>query len=70
MAHSRATAFGMISPKTSMTRVNTIVTKSGAIGPTTRSKAQVAADAAMMWDTVTPIIAAESVRSGRRNASR
>ena len=70
MAHSRATALGMISPNTSMTGVSVSVTISGAMPPSTGSSANVTAEAATMWAMVTPIIAVDSRRSGWRNDSR
>ena len=70
VAHSRVMAFGMISPKTSITGVNRNVATSGAHAPSTGRRLQVTAEPATMWATVTPIIAVESARSGWRNASR
>src|SRR5206468_848636 len=70
VAHARATAFGMISPNTSMTGVRTRVTTTGARPPSVGRRLHVVADAATMCATVTPIIAVESTRSGWRKASR
>ena len=60
----------MISPKTSITGVSETVTTSGASPPRTGRRLHVAAEAATMCATVTPIIAVESTRSGWRKASR
>src|SRR5712691_5028022 len=70
VAQARAAAFGMISPNTSMTGVRTRVTTTGARPPSVGRRLHVAADAATMCATVTPIIAVESTRSGWRKASR
>jgi len=70
VAHSRATALGMISPNTSITGVSVSVTTSGATPPSTGSRAKVTAEAATMCAIVTPIIAVDSKRSGWRNDSR
>ena len=71
VAHSRATAFGMISPNTSITGVSTTVaTRAAAVRPRCGISANVTADDATMWATVTPIIAVDSTRAGWRNASR
>jgi len=48
VAHSRATALGMISPKTSITGVNAAVTTHGAQPPSTGKSAYVAAEEATM----------------------
>ena len=56
VAHSRATAFGMISPNTSITGVSTTVaTRAAAVRPRCGISANVTADDATMWATVTPI---------------
>ncbi len=47
-----------------------IVTTIGAIPPSTGRRVHVNAEAATMWEIVTPIIAVDSTRSGWRNASR
>src|SRR5256885_960450 len=70
VAHARATAFGMISPSTSMTGVRTRVTTTGARPPSVGRRLHVAADAATMCATVTPIIAVESTRCQRRAGGR
>ena len=70
VAHSRATALGMISPKTSITGVTVPAATSHAQPPSRGSSANVTAEPATMWAIVTPIIAADSSRSGRRNDSR
>ena len=60
----------MISPNTSMMGVRIAVTTRGAMPPSVGRSANVAAEEATMCEIVTPIIAVDSVRSGRRNASR
>ena len=70
VARSRATAFGITSPKTSMSGVRAAVTRRAAPPPTTGMSAQVATLEAVMWAMVTPIMAVDRSRSGLRNASR
>ncbi len=70
VARSRATAFGITSPKTSMSGVRAAVTRSAAPPPTIGMSAQVATLEAVMWAMVTPIMAVDRSRSGLRNASR
>jgi len=70
VARSRATAFGITSPKTSMSGVRAAVTRKAAPPPITGMSAQVATLDAVMWAMVTPIMAVERRRSGLRNASR
>src|SRR2546426_535319 len=65
VAHSRATALGMISPNTSMTGVITPVATSHAQPPYTGIKTTVAMDEATMCEIVTPTIAVDRIRSGR-----
>ena len=70
VAHSRATAFGITSPATSITGVRTSVATSGAVAPSRGSRVEVVTDEAMMWASVTPIIAVDRNRSGRWKLSR
>ena len=70
VAHSRATALGITSPKTSMRGVSAAVTTTAAHEPSTGKSAQVATEDAVMWAMVTPIMQVASTRSGRRKASR
>ena len=70
VAHSRATALGMISPNTSMTGVITAVATSHAQPPYAGIKTTVAIDEATMCEIVTPTMAVDRIRSGWRKASR
>ena len=70
VAHSRAMALGMTSPKMSMSGVSMAVATSQAAFGRTGISAQVARLAAMTWARVTPIKAVDRTRSGRRNDSR
>ena len=70
VAHSRATAFGITSPKMSMSGVRPSVTTRAAASPATGMSAHVATDEALMWAMVTPIMDVESRRSGSLVASR
>jgi hypothetical protein len=56
VAHSRATALGITSPRTSMTGVSAAVTRKPPTRPITGMRAQVATEDAVMWAMVTPIM--------------
>ena len=70
VAHSRATALGITSPKISISGVSTRVATAAAAPPSTGSSAHVATDDAVTWAMVTPIMAVESTFSGWRKLSR
>ena len=69
VARGCVSAFGRISPKTSMVGVRMIVAQSEAWPPTQGRRAAVATADETTWAMVTPIIAVDRSRSGCWKAS-